>query len=76
MAALGDLRGVEEEAPPLLQPTTYLEPFALRALGMIRRDPELLGQAASSFQRMGLQSFAEETTGLIAAQVQPNRPSR
>jgi class 3 adenylate cyclase len=69
MAALDDLRGVEEEAPPLLQPTTYLEPFALRALGMVRRDPELLGQAESSFQRMGLSSFAEETTRLIAALV-------
>ena len=33
MAALGDARGVEEEAPPLLRPATYLEPFALRALG-------------------------------------------
>jgi hypothetical protein len=76
MAALGDLRGVEEEAPPLLQPATYLEPFALRALGMVRRDPELLVQAASGFQRMGLQSLAKETTGLIAAQLQPNRPSR
>ena len=66
MAALGDVRGVEEEASPLLQPATYLEPFALRALGTVRRNPELLTRAASSFQRMGLQSFAEETTRLIA----------
>jgi len=66
MSALGDARGVEEEAGILLRPSTYLEPFALRALGSVRRDRELLAQAVSSFQRMHLASFAEETAKFIA----------
>jgi hypothetical protein len=67
MAALGDSRGVEDDASPFLEQATYVEPFALRALGLVRRDTELLARAASSFQRMGLQSFAEETARLIVA---------
>jgi hypothetical protein len=67
MAALGDRRSVEEEASRLLGPTTYLEPFALQALGLVRRDSDLLERAASRFQQMGLRSFAHETTRLMTA---------
>ena len=49
MAALGDAQGVEREAPPLLRPSSYVEPFALRALGLIRQDEALLERAASVF---------------------------
>jgi hypothetical protein len=49
MAALGDVQGVEREAPPLLRPSSYVEPFALRALGLIRQDEALLVRAASVF---------------------------
>jgi len=67
MAVLGDSRGVEEEAPALLRPGTYVEPFALRALGLIRRDPELVERAVSRFQRMGLRSHADETAQLLTS---------
>jgi len=38
LVALGARRQAEKEAPPLLLPGTYLEPFALRALGVLRED--------------------------------------
>src|SRR5205085_6191604 len=34
LAVLRDVRRIEEEAPALLKPHTYVEPFALRALGI------------------------------------------
>jgi len=67
MAALGDVRGVEEEAPRSCDRRTYLEPFALGPR-MVRRTLSF-STAASSFQRMGLQSFTEETARLITALV-------
>jgi len=41
---------VEAEAPPLLKPRTYLEPFGLRALGIVREDEALVEQAQSRFR--------------------------
>jgi len=38
-----------EEAEPLLQPNTYLEPFALRALGRVRGDEKLIIRAEQAF---------------------------
>jgi hypothetical protein len=67
--ALGALRRseqVEAEAPLLLVPGTYLEPFALRALARVRGDVELLHQAAERFEAMGLGWFAAETRALLA----------
>ncbi|MGZ6526618.1 MAG: ATP-binding protein [Actinomycetota bacterium] len=55
---------VEAEAPPLVRPNTYLEPFALRALGYVRRDTELLRRAADRFQEMGLEWHAARTRAL------------
>jgi len=37
LAALGKQERIEAEAPALLQPQTYLEPFALRALAIVRK---------------------------------------
>jgi hypothetical protein len=52
---------VEEEASPLLRPNTYLEPFALRALGLMRKDENLVTQAIERFQALGLDWHAAET---------------
>ena len=41
LAAVGDRAGVEAEAPPLLRAGGYGEPFALRALGLVRGDRAL-----------------------------------
>ena len=58
---------VESEAPPLLVPGTYLEPFALRALASVRQDAELLDRAVASFAAMGLAWYAAETGTLLAS---------
>jgi hypothetical protein len=66
LAALKERSLVERDAPALLQPGTYLEPFALRALGTVRDDEALLEQAAGRFQAMGLTWHAEQTQKLVA----------
>jgi class 3 adenylate cyclase/tetratricopeptide (TPR) repeat protein len=66
LAALRDRAGTEREAEPLLEPGTYLEPFALRALGLVREDESLIEQALARFQAMGLDWYAEETRRLVA----------
>ena len=48
---------VFEEQCPLLQP------FALRALGRVRRDDGLLREAAARFGEMGLDARERETSG-------------
>jgi len=60
LVTLGDRARIESEAPEWLQPGTYVEPFALRALGAAREDEALLGQAASRFEAMGLDWHAAE----------------
>ena len=66
LAALKDRSLVERDAPPLLQPGTYLEPFALRALGAVREDELLIEQAADHFDAMGLDWHAEQSRKLLA----------
>jgi hypothetical protein len=53
--ALGRNDLIEAEAPDLLQPGTTVEPFALRALGISRRDDELLARADERFAALGLE---------------------
>jgi hypothetical protein len=65
LVALGDGARAEAEAPPWLLPGTYVEPFALRALGVTRGDPELLRQAAGRFEAMGLDYHVAETHRLM-----------
>jgi class 3 adenylate cyclase/tetratricopeptide (TPR) repeat protein len=65
LAALGDRKRLEEEAPPLMKPHTYPEPFALRALGIVREDDELIRQALEGFEAMGLDWHAEHTRALL-----------
>src|SRR5207244_1337576 len=57
---------IEEEAPALLRPGTYLEPFTLRALGFAREDDGMIDQAIKRFEEMGLDWHAIETRKLLA----------
>ena len=52
---------IEAEAPALVIPGSYLEPFALRALGWARDDRETFGQAIARFEAMGLTWHADRT---------------
>ena len=65
LAAAGDREAIEALAPGLLEPTTYLEPFALRALGIVRADEELVAQALARFEAMGVDWHTEETRRLV-----------
>jgi DNA-binding SARP family transcriptional activator/class 3 adenylate cyclase len=66
LAALERRDTLEQDAPPLLRPGTYLEPFALRALGLVRGDPALVEQAADEFEAMALGWHAAQTRNLLA----------
>ena len=66
LTVLRDHERVETEAPSLLQPGTYFEPFALRALGVVREDAELLEQAVARFEAMELRWHARQTRALLA----------
>jgi hypothetical protein len=63
LVALERRADIEAEAPPLLIEGSYLEPFALRALGWARRDPEMLSRAIDRFDAMGMTWFAAQTKG-------------
>jgi class 3 adenylate cyclase len=61
LAALRDRARVELEAGRLIQQGTYLEPFALRALGIVREDASLIERAADRFTHLGLDWHAART---------------
>jgi class 3 adenylate cyclase len=65
LAALRDRDRLEEEAPRFLRPGTYFEPFALRALGIVREDRSLLEQSVAAFERLGLGWHAAQTRPLL-----------
>ena len=65
LAALGERERVESEAGALLQPNTYLEPFALRALGVVRDGASLIERAAGRFEALGLDWHAARTRQLL-----------
>jgi hypothetical protein len=65
LAALRDRALLEQEAPRFLQPHTYLEPFALRALGIVREDASLIAQAQTRFQALGLAWHGAQTHQLM-----------
>jgi hypothetical protein len=56
---------VEAEAPPLVRAGAYVEPFALRALGIVRGDEELLARADERFAAMGLEWHRAQTESLL-----------
>jgi hypothetical protein len=66
LAALGDRAAVEAEAHLQSRPGTYFEPFALRALGIVREDDALLREALERFEQLGLGWHAEQTRALLA----------
>jgi tetratricopeptide (TPR) repeat protein len=68
LSLLRDRPRLETEAPSLLLPGTYFEPFALRALGVVREDAELVEQALARFEAMGLRWHAMMTRAHLAAQ--------
>jgi hypothetical protein len=66
LAALGDRALVEEEAPRFLSMQPYLEPFALRALGAVRADDDLVRAAHRRFYALGLEWHAAQTPALLS----------
>jgi tetratricopeptide (TPR) repeat protein len=66
LIALDRRAEIEEEAPALVKPRTYLEPFALRALGYARGDDEPIREAIERFEAMGLDWHATKTRGLLS----------
>jgi class 3 adenylate cyclase len=63
LVALERRADIEAEAPALVIAGSYLEPFALRALGWARHDPEMLSRAVDRFESMGMTWFADQTKG-------------
>jgi class 3 adenylate cyclase/tetratricopeptide (TPR) repeat protein len=61
LAMLGERERIEADAPQWIRPSSYAAPFAVRALGVVRRDPELLADAIARFEGMGLDWHAEQT---------------
>ena len=64
LAALRDQDRIEQEAPPLLRHGTYTEPFALRALAIVRDDETLIEQALARFAVLRLDWHAAQTLAL------------
>ncbi len=65
LAALGRPDRVEQLALPYLSQTSYVEPFALRALGRVRGDETLVRQALERFEALGLGWHAEQTRSVL-----------
>jgi hypothetical protein len=61
LVAVRDSERIEEDAPALIALGGYVEPFALRALGLVRGERALLERAAERFDAMGLGWRAAET---------------
>jgi tetratricopeptide (TPR) repeat protein len=66
LVALERRAEIEVEAPAMLKPKTYLEPFALRALGYARGDVGLIRQAIERFDAMGLDWHTAKTRRLMS----------
>ena len=64
LIALGARERIESEAPHWVNSQTYVQPFALRALGMARADDRLLDEATTRFRAIGLDWRADETLNL------------
>ena len=56
---------VEEEAPAHARRPNYLRPFALRALGRVRGDSDLVSDALTDFEALGLDWHAAETKAYL-----------
>jgi hypothetical protein len=65
LMAARDRQTIEHEAPRYVRAGTYVAPFALRALGVVREDAELIRQAVERFREMGLEWHAGQTQALL-----------
>ncbi len=63
LAVIGDEQAIQSE--DLLARTGYLEPFMLRALGIIREDEGLIAQADDRFRALRLDWHADQSEALI-----------
>jgi class 3 adenylate cyclase len=66
LAAIRDRTKVEEVAPAFVHVGLFLEPFALRALGIVRGDDELLERADRLLADRGLDWHRSQTERLLA----------
>jgi class 3 adenylate cyclase len=64
LVAVGRAEEAAADAERYAIPGTYLEPFALRALGVARRDSALVAQAQERFDAMGLDWYGAQTREL------------
>jgi class 3 adenylate cyclase len=65
LVALGEHAWIEDVGPALAAPDTTIRPFALRALGVARRDDALLAEADQLFRTLGLDWHADQTERLL-----------
>jgi tetratricopeptide (TPR) repeat protein len=65
LVALDRRAEIEAEAPALVIEGSYLEPFALRALGWARGDGDMVRQAVACFEAMEMAWHAQQTSSLI-----------
>jgi class 3 adenylate cyclase len=65
LAAARDRDRLEREAPRFMRSGMYMEPFALRALGIVREDDELITRALDRFEVMRLDWHAAQTRALL-----------
>jgi class 3 adenylate cyclase len=65
LAELDDKERIEAEASHWLNQSTYVTPFAARALAIAREDGALLADAAARFEAMGLTWHAERTRPIV-----------
>jgi len=65
LLALRDRARLEAEAPWFLDRGGLAEPFAARALGVVREDDELVRRAHERFEALGLHWQAEQTRSLL-----------
>ena len=63
-AVLGSEADIEAATERLSRPRSYLEPFAVRALGIVRDDEELLARAEALFSGLGLDWHAGQADEL------------
>jgi hypothetical protein len=66
LAAIRDAAQVEEVAPGYVRSGLLLEPFALRALGIVRHSDSLLAKADERFAGLGLEWHRAQTDRLLA----------
>jgi class 3 adenylate cyclase/tetratricopeptide (TPR) repeat protein len=65
LAVVGAAADVVVAAARLGTPKSYLEPFALRAVGIVQEDEKLLARADERFRAFQLDWHADQTDGLI-----------